>query len=865
MKPIDLKVEYLKQPLGLGIHNPRFYWNCSAGIEQSAYQIIVKRNGDSIWNSGKVESSAMSHIRYEGKELTSRDQLSWQVRLWDESNKAGEWEESTFEMGLLEKEDWSAKWITGNYKPRKNTRWPVDYFKKNFSIRSNVSHARLYITACGIYKAEINHQRVGRFCLAPGCTDYRFRLQYQTYDVTDLLAGENTLEIQLADGWYRGSVGCFGLTNVFGRQTKLLCQLEIVYEDGSTEIFGSDASFQWSNDGPIQFADLKDGELYDASKSPSYSGTATESLVLIHPTASNNVEPVEQEVFTGKLIQTPERKCVIDFGQNLAGFLAFKIKGKKGQKVKLYCGEILDENGEFTQKNIQAKKPVNEFGKMTELLLITGKEDKISKELQPTPKQEIEFICSGGEDEYKMEFSIFGFRYVLIETEANFSAADFKAIAVYSDMERSGHFSCSNELVNRFYENTVWSMKSNFLDVPTDCPTRERMGWTGDGQVFFQTAAYFMNVASFFRKWLLDMKDGQFKNGKSSAVIPYQGASMLYDNTGGSVGWADAVVLIPYRYWKCYGDVDILYEFYDMMRKYAMFMIKNTGHKNKTTGSKNPYNKYVYEKGMHLGEWLEPEEFKDKEMGTKILHTEECTAYLHYTMKHMEEIAATVGKKEDAELFHEYAEGAKKAYEYLFLGTGSIDTERQAKLVRPLALGVAEGTVKENLEIRLVKAVENRRYCIGTGFLSTPFILPVLTAAGHVETAYKMLENEQAPGWLAEVKAGATTVWEDWEGRVSHNHYSPGAVCEWMFHTVAGVQIRKERQFRIAPVPGGTLTYAKAEYQSIYGMVKSSWEMEEDEYVFSISIPVNTRAEILLPNGEAYEVGCGAYSYRVKK
>ncbi|HIT88792.1 MAG TPA: family 78 glycoside hydrolase catalytic domain [Candidatus Merdenecus merdavium] len=865
MKAVGLKVEYLTKPLGLDVVKPRFFWNCSEGIEQSAYQIIVKREKEILWDSGKIASSQMTNIRYGGKNLLSRDRILWQVRLWDERDLPGEIVEDTFEMGLLDEDDWTAKWITGDYKPRKNVRYPVDYFKKKFAVRSGMRSARLYITACGLYKAEVNGQRVGRFCLAPGCTDYRFRLQYQVYDVTDLLntEEENRLEVQLADGWYRGSIGCFGLTNVFGRQTKVLCQMEIEYEDGFRETIGSDASFQWSNDGPIRFADLKDGEIYDASYMPSYNGNAKETIEVIKPTAANNVEPVEQELFSGKLIRTTSGKTVIDFGQNIAGFLSFRIKGEKGQKLKLLCGEIIDENGEFTQKNIQVKKPIKEFGKITELLLITGKEDKIHGELQPTPKQEIEFLCSGNEDTYKMEFSVFGFRYALIETEVPFVAEDFKAIAVYSDMERSGTFSCSNKRINRFFENTVWSMKSNFLDVPTDCPTRERLGWTGDGQIFFRTAAYLMNVAPFFRKWLLDIRDGQFKNGKSSAVVPYQGASMLYDNTGGSVGWGDAIVLIPYRYWKCYGEREILIEFYDMMKKYAMFMIKNTGHKSKAEAKKNPYNKYVYEKGMHLGEWLEPEEFKDKEIGMKVLHTEEATAYLHYTMKHMTEIAEELGKKEDGALFKEYAQGAKKAYEYLFLSTGTIDTERQAKLVRPLALGLVEGEIRENLEKRLVKAVENRRYCIGTGFLSTPFILPVLTKAGHVETAYKILENENAPSWLAEVKAGATTVWEDWEGTASHNHYSPGAVCEWFFHTVAGIQVRGKQQFQIEPIPGGSLTFAKAEYQSIYGEVKSSWERKKTEFIFHISIPVNTAATIILPDGQKHEVKSGDYCYHM--
>jgi alpha-L-rhamnosidase len=408
-------------------------------------------------------------------------------------------------------------------------------------------------------------------------------------------------------------------------------------------------------------------------------------------------------------------------------------------------------------------------------------------------------------------------------------------------------------------------MKGNFLDIPTDCPTRERLGWTGDGQVFFDTAAYLMNIAPFYRKWLLDYGDAQFKSGKISAVIPYAGMSVVYDNTGGSVGWGDAVVLIPYRFWKRYGDASVLNEFYSMMRKYAMYMIQNTGHKDRKKAAADPFNKYVYEKGVHLGEWLEPKEFGVKgESPVSTLKTEECTAYLHYTMALMAEVAMEVNQSEDANLFAEYAEGAKKAYDNLFLKDGTIDTDRQAKLVRPLALGLLDGEKKKNVQKRLVQAVENRDYRIGTGFLSTPFVLPVLTEAGHADVAYKMMENEKAPSWLAEVKAGATTVWEDWEGDVSRNHYSPGAVCQWLFESAAGIRPDGENRFVVAPIPGGTLSHVSASYQSLYGEVTSTWERRGGKVIFKIAIPVNTVAEVKLPTGDSYMVEPGVHEYTME-
>lgn len=868
MRAIRLQTEYLTRPLGLGITKPRFYWNCEGGAVQTAYQIIARRSGEKVWDSGKVASASMTHICYGGKPLQSRDRIDWQVRLWDENDHPGEWSGSWFEMGLLKKEDWSAKWMTGDYRPRKNVRYPVDYFQKTFPVKGTVARARLYITACGLYKTRLNGRRVGKYCLTPGCTDYRKRLQYQTYDVTDFLAAHNTLEIRLADGWYRGSVGCYGMTNVFGRESKIFCQMEIIYADGSRNTIISDDGWSWSNDGPCRFADLKDGEIYDAGRKPSYRGSARltkapEDMILA---AADNVCPTEQEHFPAKLIITPAGKKVLDFGQNLAGFLSFTVHGEKGQQIKLRLGEMLDEKGEFTQKNIQSVKPVREVGKLGEVFLAVGMGGKLPGEKQMTPKQEILFTCSGGIDHYKTAFAVAGFRYALIETEIEVDPQAFEAIAVYSDMEQTGSFRCSNGKVNQLFHNTLWSMKGNFLDVPTDCPTRERLGWTGDAQIFFETGAYLMNTAPFFRKWLRDVKDGQKKDGSLSAVVPYNGLSLMYDNTGASVGWADAVVLVPYRYWKRYGDRRILRENYQTMRKLAMFMIQNTGHKNKKAARANPYNKYVYEKGFHLGEWLEPEEFQEKiTAGHRALHTEEATAYLHYTMSCMAEIARELQQQEDEKLFAEYADGAVKAYDYLFLKSATIDTDRQAKLVRPLALGLLSGAKKSNVEKRLKQAVERGAYCVGTGFLSTPFILPVLTGAGYTETAYKMLENEQAPGWLAEINAGATTIWEEWEGRVSRNHYSPGAVCQWLFETVAGIRPDGENHFKIAPVPGGTLTYAEAGYQSIYGKIESRWTRTEDGVRYTITVPANTTAEVIFPDGDRCVIAAGCHEFERKQ
>ncbi len=862
MRAVRLKTEHLHEPLGLGVRTPRFSWNCADGVVQTAYRVVAERDGQTLWDSGKVRSARMVLVPYGGPALRSRDRVVWHVTLWDEDDVEGEAAASWFELGLLDADDWSAHWITGDYRPKKNTRYPVDCFRTRFRARGNAARARLYATALGLYDAHLNGVRVGDVQLAPGSTDYRTRVQYQTYDVTHMLGDDNTLELRLADGWYRGAVGAYGVTRLFGDTTALRAQLEITYTDGTSETFVTGAGFAWSNDGPLRYADLKDGEHYDARRTPTYRGRARIARPGPVPTASDNVAPRTQEEFSATALTTPSGATVLDFGQNIAGFIRLTVDGKPGQQVRLRLGEILDDDGEFTQKNIQLDKPVRQFGRVSEFLLMTGQQHLIRGELEPTPKQEITITCADGVTDYQCAFTVAGFRYALVEADMDIDPAAVRAVAVYSDLEQTGTFTSSNPTLDRFVENTRWSMKGNFLDVPTDCPTRERLGWTGDAQVFFHTAAYFMDVAAFFRKWMRDLADSQLRSGKPRAVAPYSGVPMMYDTSGGSAGWADALVLVPYRLWKRYGDEALLHEFYPAMVRYAQFMIARTGHKRRKDAAANPFNAYTYEKGFHYGEWLEPKEFRDEVSARSLpLCTEEATAYLHYTMAHLAEIATQLGKPTDAARFTEYAEGAKKAYNHLFVHDGSIDTDRQAKLVRPLALGLLDSETATRVADRLALAVENRNDAIGTGFLSTPFVLPVLTQAGRPDAAYRMLENENAPSWLAQVKAGATTVWEDWEGEASQNHYAPGAVCEWLFDSVAGIRIAGDNRFAIAPVPGGSLTRAAATYVSPYGAVSSSWSTAGGATEFVITVPPNTAADVHLPDGRSQSVGPGEHRF----
>ena len=872
MRAINVRVDYLKNPLGLVNTSPRFYWSCNAGVSQSAYQIVCLRGNEVIWDSGKVTSSSMSHIPYEGKELKSRDIVEFSIQLWDEKDEPGEKTLGHFEMGLLYQDDFKARWISGDYKPGRKERYPVDYFKKTIRISAKVKRARIYASALGLYDITIGESRIEDFILAPGITDYRKRVQYQIYDVTSYFTemGQYDIKLRLADGWYRGSSAAYGVTNVYGTSTAIIAQIELTYEDGTKEIVVTDTDWQWSNDGPLRFADLKDGEHINANLTTSYAGSAklAKHKRPINLVGSDNVYVKEHEHFKATLVKEVGNTKVFDFGQNIAGYFKFKIKGAKGEKVRMFATEILDANGYPDITPMQETRPAGGWTTPSLLAkLITG---NVKGKINPSPRQEVILECSGNWDSYKTSFSIFGFRYVQLEGTAEINMDSFESIAVYSDLEEIGEFNCSDERVNRFVENTRWSMKSNFLDIPTDCPTRERLGWTGDAQVFFNTGAYFMDTAAFFRKWLIDMEDAQYNDGLIPAVLPYEGVEMMYKSTGSSVGWADAVYLIPYRYYKRFSDVEILKKHWNMMKKYGDYLLAHRGFRDKKEAKRNPYNDYVYEKGIHLGEWLEPVEFRDKVYGTKGRHPEECTAYLYYAMKTLSEVADILGEDVISKEYMTAAEKAKEAYIALFMTDDCMNTKRQAKLVRPIALGLLDDN-PELLKIAqdsLEKAVVDYEYRVGPGFLSTPFLLKALSDAGKIDTAYKVLLNEKNPGWLYEVSKDSTTVWENWEGldekgKGSFNHYSPGASCEWLFDTVAGIRVSGERRFTISPLPSEKLEYAEGSYKSIYGVVKSRWERKAGKIIYNISIPSNCKAHIKINGMDGIDVVTGEYKYEI--
>lgn len=856
MKAIRLKTDYRNNPLGIDNLTPRFSWNCDSGKKQTAYRIRVHDHKEMLlFDSGKVNSDSMS-CRYAGAKLQSRQRAFWTVELWDECGIQTQSETAWFEMGLLEKADWHAKWIAGvgtDFKERLN----ADCFKRTFTASKKLSRARLYATACGVYAPWINGKRLPGI-LAPGCTQYDCRLYYQVYDVTPYIENENTLEIMVGDGWYKGKIGSSNNQYFFGKQTALLAQLELEYEDESVEIIGTDESFFWCNDGPIRYNDLKDGEVYDARYIPSYREHAVCAERNFYLCASPLGMIKEHEIFTPELLISPSGAKILDFKQNLAGYIRFRIHGKLGQVIRLRMCEALD-HGEYSDRTLLHVLPDI-----------------------PSINQEILYTCDGRESLFQPEFFYSGFRYALIEGMEMVNPNDFEAVAVYSDMDFVGEFHCSNPMVEQFLSNTIWSQKSNFVDIPTDCPQREKSGWTGDAQIFAETASYLADTAAFYRKWLRDVRDCQREDGRVDNVCPKIRGIEDRDALNGSVGWADAAIIIPYTMWKLYGDDSFIYENYDLMHGWKEYVIKAAadkmyyrlpdGHMLKSMVApyllpESPYNRYIIESGVHWGEWCEPDVNGSAEL---VRPKQEITsAYMHYSMSLLSEMLYAIGKGEEAAQCEEYAEGAKKAYNYHFVKNGKIQAPRQAPMVRALAMGLLDEETAVQVAQKLNEDVVARNYKVGTGFLSTPFVLGVLVKYGYVDSAFRMLENTQAPGWLAMVAQGATTVWENYvsydeEGHpniTSMNHYSPGAVCAFLFNTVCGIRVIGKNRFEISPVPGGSMTYATASYISPYGKVESSWKIEQGQISVAVEIPANTTARIHLPDGKFYDVNSGPYQW----
>ncbi len=833
----NLLCENLSNPVGIDAVQPRFSWQLLSGkrnVKQTAYQIKVSTGKEAVWSSGKINSEQSVQISYAGKLLQSGKKYNWQLRVWDNNGKASAWSSTAyFQMALLSTSGWKAKWITPGYEEDSVDR-PSPLFRKEFTAAKKIIAATAYITAHGLYEAQINGQRVGDAYLTPGWTAYKKRLQYQTYDVTHLIKnGGNAIAVTLGSGWYRGIIGFNNNINVYGKDIALLFQLDITYSDGSTESVVSDDKWK-SSTGYVVYSEIYNGETIDAAKEKKgwtltgYDDTGWKPVKLAafskDVLVATQNEPVKKhETFAAvKIITTPKGEVVIDFGQNLVGWVMMKVKGNAGDKIILSHAEVLDKQGNFYTENLRNAKAQNTY------------------------------ILKGGEEEnFEPHFTWQGFRYLMVQGyPGEIKPENFTAIALYSAMPQTGTFNSSNALVNQLQHNIQWGQKGNFLDVPTDCPQRdERLGWTGDAQVFSRTASFNMNVNNFFTKWLKDIAADQ-QNG----VVPFVIPNVLGAATN-SAGWADAATIIPWNMYLAYGDKQILDNQYNSMKAYVESIRRV---------AKND----LWNSGFHFGDWLfyRPDDDND---GRAAVTDKYLIAQCFYAQSTQLLInaAKVLGKKEDVNSYSSLLQKIKDAFvkEYL-TSNGRLVSGTQTAYVLALHFDMLPESLREQAAERLADNIKNYSNHLTTGFLGTPYLCHVLTRFGYSDIAYKLLLQETYPSWLYPVKMGATTIWERWNGQKpdstfetpgmnSFNHYSYGAIGDWMYRQMVGLDTYEDgvgyKHIKVKPHIGGGFSFASASLQTYYGKLSSGWKIEADKITMDVEIPANTTATIYIPAANA--------------
>lgn len=801
-------------------------------------------------NGWEKETDCQIAIPYEGTPLKSFSAYDATLRVTDNHGETAE-AVITFETGRLD-EKWIGNWITDPqyfFKEKRISPIPM-VFRKTIEICKKVKCAKIYITAMGIYELSVNGQKIGEDYFAPGFTSYENNLQYQCYDFTSSLHKENELFVTVAGGWAVGSFLFKRKNRINAKRQALLAEIHLTYQDGSKEIIPTDETWQVTQQGPYREADFYDGERYDATIDLTqilWRNAGKERLKInpqIIATYGDMVRAHEimEPIF---LKEGKDGELIYDFGQNFAGVIRLTINGKRNQVITVRHAEILKRDG------------------------------SLNTELLRSAKATVTYICKGGKEVYSPRFTYMGFRYISVKgiEKENFTV---DAIALYSDIKTTGSFSCSNEMINRLQENIVWSAKSNFMDIPTDCPQRdERLGWTGDIAVFAETACYDFDVTRFLEKWLKDVKSEQSVFGGIPVTVPKQknGFPIVMPSFVPVDFWGDACLMVPWAMYQARGDKTILEEMYPVMKKYVdacrfWASLFSRGEK-----------KYIWDNlpSLHFGDWVAPDLPKMKDWQARSKWT--ATVSLKHTSKLLSEIAGILGKSNDEETYGKYSEYVKKAFLDIFTdGKGKMNEEFQTGYVLPLYFGIFEGDQKAEAAKNLDRLVRENNYCIGTGFPGTPYILFALADNGYADTAFKMLENTQAPSWLYEVKSGATTIWERWDGldengecpiqddgidvgMVSYNHYASGAVGKFLYSRIVGIENLEPgyQKVSIKPLLGSSISAARGSFETPYGTLSVSWEKIEKIFSMTIEVPVGTVAEVVTPGGENRTFGSGTY------
>jgi alpha-L-rhamnosidase len=847
----DMTCEHKKDPVGIDIKQPRLSWKIIGtgnSLLQISYSIRVSTDkkfssGKIIWQSGKTESVESILQTYNGPELKTGQRYFWQVKIWDNKGRESKWSEVAFwEMGLLSKSDWKAKWIEMKGDTLRYP--PSPHFRKEFLLEKSIARARVYVTSHGYYELHLNGKKVGDQVLTPGWTSYGKRLQYQVFDVTGMIIkGNNAIGAVLGEGWYRGTLAWGNNWAIYGKKLGLLMQLEITFTDGSEALIISDESWKTSNDGAIRMNDIYNGETYDATKKltgwnlPGYDDKNW------HPVQTGNYDnsnliasegsPIRkiQEIKPVKIFRTPKGKLIVDMGQNMVGWLRLKVTGNKGTVVTLRHAEVMDKYGEFYTTNLRVAKC----------------------QLTYT-------LAGSGEEVYEPRFTFMGFRFVEVTGfPGDLTLDNLTGVVVHSDMPVTGSYECSNALINQLQHNIQWGQKGNFVDVPTDCPQRdERLGWTGDAQAFCRTAAFNMDVSSFFTKWLKDVATDQKSGGEVPDVIPdvlnKQGSLTAQP----SAGWGDVSVIAPWTMYLVYGDKRLLENQYPSMKAWVEYMRKKAG------------DSYIWKGGSKYGDWLfyHPPVNNHTEPDGYTEHDFIATAFYAYSTNILAETAKELGKYEDEKFYSDLFNKIKEVFinEYV-TKAGRVGTNSQTSYVLALMFNLLPDNLDAKAAKFLVDDIKSRRNRLSTGFLGTVYLCHVLSDNGYTDVAYDLLLQESYPSWLYPVKMGATTIWERWDGQKtdstfqdpgmnSFNHYAYGAIGDWMYRVSAGIETMGPgyKHLLIQPHPSKKLSFSKAIFESSYGTVASGWERKGTKIIASVKIPANTFATIKLPVKSASDV-----------
>lgn len=854
MNPTKLRCEYSFDPIGIDSERPRLSWqfdSASGGDHQIAFQIKVYGDPDSIgkktahirWDSGRVESSQSHLIAYSGQPLRSRQRCWWQVRVWDEGGNVSDWSDlATFEMGLLHGVDWRAEWI-GLPPPadRGLEGWTV-YLRREFELRSKPTRGRCYLTARGLYQAFINGRRVGDHALSPDWSDYHARNYYQVFDITDLLeTGPNAIGVVLSGGWYAGSIGFFGQRFHYGKLPWFLGQLEADCGDGMVSRVVTDGDWVASA-GPIVSSDLMQGEDYDAGlEMPGWDRAGFDAEGW-SPVSFEDRDGVELRVspapplraaleIPAVEVRKSSKGWLVDFGQNMSGWVRMKVRGTPGKTIRLRHGEVLDAQGALYTENLR--------GATQEGSIQVDHTNVIARE---------------------SSFSLNGFRYIEVtDLAAEPSPDDFTARAVHSDLPLTGFFECSDAELNQVWRNTVWGQRGNYVCVPTDCPQRdERLGWTGDAQLFAPLGAYNMECVGFFRKFLIDLADGQSIEGGIPEVGPR--ISTFLD---AAPAWGDAFIILPWLLYQMYGEVEAMAVHFEAMERWLGYIERA-----------NPDGIRRHRLNGNYGDWVS--------LGSETDKVLIATIYWAECARLMEEMARVLGRVEDARRYGAQAERVGEAFNREFIRGDRLTSDTQTAYVLALRFGLVSGAKQTAFQERLTELLAENGGHLNTGILGSAHLPEVLARAGRMDLAYKLFNSEDCPSLRFMARNGATTIWERWDawkpdvgfqnpGMNSFNHVALGSMGVWLYRWVGGIQVDEAHpgfsRFRLAPRPGGGLKWAETSYESVRGRIRSRWEQNGAQYRFEFDLPANTRAIIDLPGKsssgehEPMEVGGGRHLF----